>query len=86
MNDTRGDSPDREATGEAGLPGPIGSESVPLEIGDRDTGVDWPVIPAGYEYMALGPMLVSIDGIDFYELPEGTSISEFLREIERNKG
>lgn len=82
----RGDSPDSPPAGETGVPGPVGSESGPLEIADRDTRIDWPVIPAGYEYMTLGPALVSFDLEHWYEVPEGTTVSEFLAEFERNKG
>lgn len=47
----------------------------------RDTRVDWPVIPKGYAYVSVSPFYVSVDGVSFYEKPDGTPLSEFLEQI-----
>lgn len=45
----------------------------------------WPAIPAGYKSISLSPAVVSLDGGEsWYEVPEGTSLSEFLAELRGN--
>jgi hypothetical protein len=49
----------------------------------RDTRVDWPVIPEGYHW-EVSPLYVSLDCIHFYEVPDGTDVSDFLVELAGN--
>lgn len=68
-------------------PGDDPANITPLSPEDFTRGLSmWPVIPEGFEAVAVSPLYVSPDGGEhWYEVPDGTSSSEFLAEILGNQ-
>ena len=80
MSEPRGDSPDSPSAGEPGLPG--GSDDYRAASPASDgSGVEWTgvrVDPAVFVEAILSPLYVSPDGVNFYEVPEGANVLDFL--------
>lgn len=65
----------KEPTGDGPFP-----DSWALERGDLAGGVmpDLPCTPADYAFFKLGPAMVTLDGIHWYEVPDDVPLSKFL--------
>ena len=48
--------------------------------------IEWPDLPEGaiYKTINVTPMLVSLDGKTFYEVPEDMTLTEFLKGLKRD--
>lgn len=79
VREPRGDSPDSPPAGEHGVPGEGPG------VSSADASADYATPPGGYVGIGLSPLLVSLDCVHFYEVPDGTSISEFLATLEEIK-
>lgn len=78
-----GDSPDRPAPGEAGLPG--GSDDyLPAGATADGTGVPWSGIKADPALIASLTRRELVVNGEWYEVPDGTPLSEFFQEMLRN--
>lgn len=79
MNDPGGNSPDSPAAGEAGVLCPGG------EVISGDATADCAGRDIPYKFFGLSPAWVSLDGIHWHEVPDGTSIQGFLAELSGNQ-
>ena len=53
--------------------------SRPLEPADLEGGPVPP--PADYVFAKLSPAMVSLDGVNFYEVPDGMTTAEFAASL-----
>jgi|SRR5579872_601185 len=81
VHEPRRSGPDSPPAGESRLPG----DGSGVIAADASADYSWPRIPEGYKAVAVSPLYVSLDCVHFHEVPDGTSIKDFLRGISGNQ-
>jgi hypothetical protein len=70
VREPRGDSPDHPLAGKPGLPGGSDDYETASPAGDNP-----------WKFAGLSPLMVSVDCVNFHEVPDGADVSEFVREL-----